>query len=99
MGEPSPGLSWLPLNKAADGSAESYIVRFAPGAASRPHEHAGYEEFLVMDGELIDCDGAVYKAGDYVCFEPGSRHTSTAPGGCTLLVFVHGGSNQALPPG
>ena len=46
-----------------------------PGAKSLPHEHNGFEEFLMLDGELTDPDGKVFKKGDFVTFEPGSEHT------------------------
>ncbi len=29
-------------------------------------------------GELEDCDGAVYRPGDFVSFSPGSRHSPTS---------------------
>ena len=55
----------------------------------------GHEEFLMLDGELIDCDGQVFKRGDYVHFQPGSKHSSTTPKGCTLLVILRG-NNRTL---
>ena len=67
------------------------------GARSNPHEHTGHEEFLVLDGELIDCDGQSFKSGDYVHFQPGSKHSSSSPEGCTLLVILRG-NNRALRP-
>ncbi|MGH6719807.1 MAG: cupin domain-containing protein, partial [Alphaproteobacteria bacterium] len=48
------------------------------------------EEFLVLDGELVDNDGTVFRTGDYVAFQPGTRHVSAAPGGCLLAVFMRG---------
>jgi anti-sigma factor ChrR (cupin superfamily) len=65
------------------------------GAHSKPHEHTGHEEFLVLEGELIDCDGQRFDSGDYVRFQPGSKHGSTSPKGCTLLVILRG-NNRAL---
>ena len=67
----------------------------AAGARSKPHEHTGFEEFLVMDGELVDCDGRVYRSGDFVRLMPGSKHTSHTPDGCTILVMLRG-NNRAL---
>jgi len=96
-GAPVPGLEWLPLGGAHDSDRgdhgdhyECFLLRFAPGAASHPHEHTGYEEFMVLEGELIDADGTVFRAGDFVHFEPGSRHWSHAPAGCLLLVILRG---------
>ncbi len=65
-----------------------YIYRMEPGAVSTPHEHTARENFLVLDGELVDNDGYVYGRGDLVMLEAGTQHSSTAPGGCLLAVFV-----------
>ena len=95
-GEPLPGMSWLPLSGAAlNGEFECFLLRMEAGAQSRPHEHTGHEEFLVIDGELVDCDGSVYRGGDYLRFAPGSKHYSHTPAGCTLLVILRG-NNRAL---
>ena len=67
-GRPVNDLEWLPLTKGDDGSNEMYLIRFKPGASSVPHEHVGQEEFLVLEGELEDCDGKIMKAGDYVVY-------------------------------
>jgi anti-sigma factor ChrR (cupin superfamily) len=97
-GEPVAGMSWIPLSgELLNGEFESFLLRMDAGASSNPHEHTGHEEFLVLDGELIDCDGEVFKSGDYVHFQPGSKHSSTTPDGCTLLVMLRG-NNRALTP-
>ena len=98
-GAPIEGLSWLPLSGGAGDGYESYLIRFAPGARSRPHRHEGTEEFMVLEGELHDSDGTRFRAGDFVRFEPGSEHWSHSPEGCLLLVVLRGGTNRALPPG
>ena len=36
----------------------------------------GFEEFLMLEGELIDPDNKIFKKGDFVTFEPGSTHSS-----------------------
>jgi len=93
---PVAGMSWIALSgELGNGEFECFMLRMDPGAQSRPHEHTGFEEFLVMDGELVDCDGSRYQSGDYVRFLPGSRHSSTTPDGCTLLVILRG-NNRAL---
>ena len=71
------------------------MLRMDAGAQSKPHQHMGFEEFLVMEGELIDCDGKAYRRGDFVRFLPGSKHSSHTPDGCTLLVILRG-NNRAL---
>ena len=95
-GEPIPGLSWVPLSgELNNGEFECFLLRMAAGTGSRPHEHTGIEEFLMLDGELIDYDGTRFAAGDFVHFEPGSKHASHTPDGCTLLVMLRG-RNRAL---
>lgn len=95
-GEPIAGMSWIPLSgELQNGEFECFLLRMAAGARSKPHEHTGFEEFLVIDGELIDIDGRVFRSGDFVRFLPGSKHGSHTPGGCTMLVMLRG-NNRAL---
>jgi len=62
-----------------NGEFEGFLLRMEAGAQSNPHEHMGFEEFLVIDGELIDCDGTTYRSGDFVRLMPGSRRKSHCP--------------------
>jgi len=95
-GAPIAGMSWIPLSgETGNGSYECFLLRMNAGARSQPHEHTGHEEFLVVDGELIDCDGQVFKRGDYVRFQPDSKHSSSTADGCTLLVILRG-NNRPL---
>jgi anti-sigma factor ChrR (cupin superfamily) len=61
------------------------IVRYAPGSAFSPHEHALGEEFLVLDGVFQDEHGD-FGPGSYVRNPPGSRHTPASAPGCTIFV-------------
>ena len=95
-GDPIEGMSWVPLSgELQNGEFECFLLRMEAGAQSRPHEHTGYEEFLILQGELVDCDGSSYRSGDFVRFLPGSKHSSHAPEGCTMLVILRG-NNRAL---
>ena len=96
-GKTLPGVEWLPLSGGAEANKEVYLIRFDPGRRSHPHIHQGSEEFLVLDGELTDHDGVVFRTGDFVRFEPGSEHWSFSEKGCTLLVILAGGTNWPLP--
>lgn len=96
-GEPRYDMEWFPLCDKTEEGFECFLLRFQPGAKSTPHEHSGHEQFLMLDGELVDCDGKVFKAGDFVTFEPGSRHFSCSEEGCTMLVVLRG-QNYALSP-
>ena len=86
-----PGMSWhkISYNKK-NGGQGTYILKMEPGAKSLPHEHTGFEEFLILDGELIDLDGKIFKKGDFISFEPGSKNSSHTINGCLVLVFMRG---------
>ena len=86
-----PGMNWhkISYNKK-NGGHGSYLLKMEPGAKSLTHQHTGYEEFLILDGELIDPDGKVFKKGDFVTFEPSSAHSSYTKNGCLVLVFMRG---------
>jgi anti-sigma factor ChrR (cupin superfamily) len=95
-GEPIPGMSWIALSgELLNGDFECFLLRMEAGAKSRPHEHMGLEEFLIMEGELIDCDGTAYRSGDFVRLLPGSKHSSHTPNGCLLMVMLRG-NNRPL---
>ena len=65
-----------------------HVYRMEPGEWSTPHEHTGAEQFLVLEGELVECDGTVYRQGDLVWLKKGTQHTSHAPNGCLLAVHI-----------
>ena len=72
-----PGMSWHKISyDKKNGGYGSYILKMEPGAKSLPHTHTGYEEFLMLDGDLTDQDGKIFKKGDFITFEPGSKHFS-----------------------
>ena len=90
-GELIPGMSWYKISYKKENNGQgSYVLKMDPGAKSVPHEHTGYEEFLMLDGELIDPDGKVFKKGNFITFEPGSIHSSYTKDGCLILVFMRG---------
>lgn len=87
MARCKPEMSWLPVSDGKETGRGSYLMRMQPGATTIEHEHPGFEEFLVIEGELIDSDGTVFTAGEFVSFRPGSRHWSRTEAGCLLAVF------------
>jgi len=97
-GAPVEGMSWCNVSYDADTGMGSFLLRMAPGATSRPHEHMDFEEFFVISGELVDADGTVFGSGDFVSFAPGSKHWSTTREGCVLAVFLRR-ANRRLEPG
>ena len=82
------GMSWHKISYDKKKGQGTYVLKMEPGAKSIPHEHTNYEEFYMLDGELIDIDGKVFKKGDIVSFEPGSQHSSYTKNGCLILVFM-----------
>jgi anti-sigma factor ChrR (cupin superfamily) len=80
-------MSWLPLSYDRTTGAGTYVMRMEPGAVTIEHEHALMEEFLVLEGDLVDSDGAVFTAGDFVSYEAGTVHHSSTRKGCLLAVF------------
>ena len=86
-----PGMSWHKISYSKEnGGLGTYVLKMEPGAKSLPHEHVGFEEFLMLDGELIDTDGKIFKKGNFISFEPGSNHSSHTINGCLVLVFMRG---------
>ena len=90
-----PGMSWHKITYSKETGQGTYILKMEPGARSQLHEHANFEEFLMLDGELIDSDNKIFKKGDLVTFEPGSRHSSYTKNGCLILVFMRE-ANKAI---
>jgi anti-sigma factor ChrR (cupin superfamily) len=91
-----PGMSWHKISYSKEnGGQGTYVLKMEPGAKSLLHEHLGFEEFLMLDGELTDPDGKIFKKGDFISFEPGSIHSSHTINGCLVLVFMRG-INQPL---
>jgi len=90
------GMSWHKISyDKKNGGQGSYLLKMEPGAKSLLHEHTGYEEFLMLEGELTDPDDKVFRKGDFVTFEPGSQHSSYTKDGCLIIVFMRG-INQLL---
>ena len=90
-GKTIPGISWHKITYNKDeGGYGSYILKMDPGAKTLYHEHMGHEEFLILDGELNDKDGKIFKKGDFISFKPGSTHSSSTKDGCLILVFMRG---------
>ena len=89
-GKPIPGMSWHKISYNDDTNFGSYISKLEPGTKTIPHTHTGYEEFYILEGELIDSDGTVFRKGDFITFEPGSAHGSYTENGCMILTFMRG---------
>ena len=92
-GEPIKGWSWHKISFDEKTNYGSYISKLDPGTKTIPHIHTGHEEFLILEGELIDADGTIFKKGDFVSYKPNSRHSSYSKKGCLILTFMRGRNN------
>jgi anti-sigma factor ChrR (cupin superfamily) len=60
------------------------LTRMEPGAVLPSHRHVGIEQSYVIEGTLVDDDGAC-SAGNFVWRRPGSVHRAWTPDGCIVL--------------
>jgi len=86
----------LRLSYRRDTGRGTYLLRMDPGAVTIPHTHAHHEEFLVLEGHLIEPDGTALGPGDYASFAAGTHHNSRTEDGCLLIVFE--GGPEPEPP-
>jgi anti-sigma factor ChrR (cupin superfamily) len=87
-----PGCEVKPLLFDKQTGLVTALMRFAPGAVLPDHEHVKIEQTYVLEGKLVDKEGAAagleVKAGEFVWREPGSRHVACTPeGGLMLAMF------------
>ncbi len=80
--------SVIQLDDSVPHATGFHIYRMAPGMTTTPHEHTCDEQFLVLEGDITDNDGHVYKPGDFVLLKPGTQHCSSTVNGCLLAVFI-----------
>ncbi|MFD0860401.1 cupin domain-containing protein [Roseovarius aquimarinus] len=78
----------LQLNTAKPLGAGFYVYRMPPGHTTVAHRHKGDEEFLILEGDLMDNDGTEYGPGDLVWLRDGTEHHSTTRNGCLIAVFA-----------
>ena len=82
------GDSVLQLDESLPLGVGFHVYRMAPGMTTRPHRHNGHEQFLILEGELIENDGTVFRKGDLVWLRDGTEHNSRTPDGCLLAVHI-----------
>lgn len=86
-GEPADKITWSPLTFVGEGHRKGcYLYKMEPGSASEVHVHDNNEDYLILEGELIEFDGTVLKPGDFVHYAKGTEHNSHTETGC--LIFV-----------
>ena len=80
-------IAWRPMSYDRKRGEGSYLMRLEPGARTIPHEHQGFEDFMILEGELTDSDGRILRRGDFISYRPGTRHNSWTDTGCLIAVF------------
>ena len=78
-------MSLLSVSYSLETRRGVYVIRMEPGAVTIPHTHDCMEEFLILEGELVESDGTVLKKGDVASYRPGTRHNSRTETGCLLI--------------
>jgi mannose-6-phosphate isomerase-like protein (cupin superfamily) len=64
-----------------------YMIRMEPGTVTTTHVHTLREEYLILEGDVVESDGTVLGPGDYVIYEPGTEHNSRTINGCLVIGF------------
>jgi anti-sigma factor ChrR (cupin superfamily) len=86
-GPVQPDMSWLPVSYDPATGQGCYLMRMQAGAVTIAHDHPFMEEFLILEGDLVDSDGARFGPGDFVSYEAGTHHNSWTEEGCLIAVF------------
>jgi anti-sigma factor ChrR (cupin superfamily) len=81
---PWPGVETKTLFRDAATGRLTTLTRMAPGARLPEHRHTGIEQSYVLEGTLVDDDGAC-TAGNFVWRRAGSVHHAWSPDGCVVL--------------
>ena len=89
-GKPIKGWYWHKISFNKKTNFGTYISKLEPGTKTLEHVHSGFEEFLILQGELIDSDGQIFKKGDLITYGPNSKHSSYTKKGCLILTFMRG---------
>jgi len=64
------------------------FMKLEPGSSVPRHGHSKLEATVVLDGELSDGNGGIYRKGDLLLGVPGVRHKPAAYGTKPCICFV-----------
>lgn len=78
----------LQLNASKPLGVGFFVYKMDPGTTTVAHKHVGDEEFLIIEGDLTDHDGAEYGPGDLVWLRDGTAHSSHTKNGCVIAVYM-----------
>lgn len=79
-----PGIETKLLYHDAASGMSTMLFRMAPGAVVPLHEHTAVEQTWMLEGSLVDEDGACLP-GQFVWRPAGSTHVAHAPDGAVFL--------------
>ena len=82
------GMSYLQLDNSRPPGEGFHLFRMEAGTTTAAHRHNCEEQWLMLEGELVDNDGTRYVPGDFVLMKQGTEHNSTTPDGCLLAVYI-----------
>jgi hypothetical protein len=68
--------------------ADTGLVRMPADFVWPSHRHGGVERALLLEGQYVDSDGRLFRAGDLHEMGPGSVHSFTVQPGTPLLLAV-----------
>lgn len=98
VSSPEAGVDRVMLDRIGEEVARATsIVRYAAGSRFGAHEHAGGEEFLVLEGVFSD-EHRHHPAGTYVRNPPGTSHAPFSADGCTIFVKLRQFAEDDLTP-
>lgn len=80
-------ISYIPLTYDKTKRRGTYVIRMEPGSQTVHHTHEQNEDFLILEGDLIEPDGQRLGPGDFVHYKSGSRHNSRTENGCLIIGF------------
>jgi hypothetical protein len=93
--EQATKISWEPFSIPGMAIAKLYVndekremacfVRAVAGVQFPNHRHAGNEEIIVLEGDLV-IDEKTYGSGDYIPSISGTVHQPETVGGCTIFL-------------
>ena len=75
-GEPINGWSLQNISFDKKKNFGTYISKLKPVTKTRTRVHSRYKEFLILDGEIIDFGGRIFKKGNFISYKPNSSHSS-----------------------
>lgn len=79
-----PGIETKLLFSDPASGMSTMLFRMAPGAVVPLHEHTGVEQTWMLEGSLVDAEGACLP-GHFVWRPAGSTHVAHAPEGAVFL--------------